>query len=91
MSGAPRIPVITGGGKGPAPKKQESDMNSQIYELSMDELDAVSGGGATVVAEKGYVGIEINIGGYGVAIWATNGSVCASVTTPSKGHTGCTA
>jgi hypothetical protein len=59
-------------------------MNSQTYELSMDQLDAVNGGGITIVAEKGYVGVEIKVGGYGVAIWATQGSVCTSVTTPTS-------
>jgi bacteriocin-like protein len=61
-------------------------MNNQICELNMDELDSVSGGNITVVAEKGYVGIEISIGGYGIAVWATEGSVCGSVTYP--GHKG---
>ena len=65
---------------------------TDIRELNIAERDAVyGGGGVTIVADKGYVGVEINIGGYGVAIWATNGSVCASVTTPtSKGGTTCT-
>jgi hypothetical protein len=61
-------------------------MNNEICELSMDELDAVNGGDITVVIEKGYVGIEIKVGGYGVAVWATQGSICGSVTTP--GHNG---
>jgi hypothetical protein len=59
-------------------------MNSQTCELNISQLDAVNGGGITVVAEKGYVGIEIKVGGYGVAIWATEGSVCTSVTTPTS-------
>ena len=42
-------------------------MNNEIRELSMDELDRVSGGNITVVADKDYVGIEISIGGYGFA------------------------
>jgi hypothetical protein len=58
-------------------------MNNEICELSMNELDAVNGGDVTVVIEKGYVGIEIKVGGYGVAVWATQGSICGSVTTPS--------
>jgi hypothetical protein len=58
-------------------------MNEEIRELGMDELDTVSGGDITVVAEKGYVGIEISIGGYGVAVWATGGSVCGAINTPS--------
>jgi hypothetical protein len=65
-------------------------MNNEICELSMDELDAVNGGEVTVVIEKGYVGIEIKIGGYGVAVWATEGSVCGSVTTPTHNGGTCT-
>ena len=61
-----------------------------ICELSSEELDQVCGGEVTVVAEKGYVGIEISIGGYGVAVWATGGSICGKVTTPSSNHSGCT-
>jgi hypothetical protein len=61
---------------------------NNIYELSLDELDTVNGGGLNVVAEKGYVGVEIKIGGYGVAVWATQGSVCGSVTTPTSNHGG---
>jgi hypothetical protein len=61
-------------------------MNNEICELSMDELDAVNGGDITVVIEKDYVGIEIKVGGYGVAVWAMQGSICGSVTTP--GHNG---
>ena len=57
-------------------------MSSQICELSTDGLDAASGGGITVVAEKGYVGIEIRVGGYGIALWATEGSVRGSVRYP---------
>ena len=30
-------------------------MNKEIRELGMDELDTVSGGDITIVAEKGYV------------------------------------
>ena len=62
-------------------------MNSQTYELSMDQLNAVNGGGLTIIAEKGCVGVEIKVGGYGVAILATQGSVCTSctsVTTPTS-------
>lgn len=58
--------------------------------LSLAELDAVSGGKITVVAEKGYVGVEVSIGGYGIAIWATGGSVCGQVQTPGGIHSGCT-
>jgi hypothetical protein len=55
-------------------------------ELTMDQLDRVSGGGITVVADKSYVGLEIKIGGYSVAVWVTGGSVCGSVSSP--GHPG---
>jgi hypothetical protein len=61
-----------------------------IRPLSLEELDLVSGGEITVVAEKGYVGIEVSIGGYGFAIWATGGSVCGQVKTPHSNHSGCT-
>lgn len=61
-----------------------------ICELSSEELDHVSGGEITVVAEKGYVGIEVSIGGYGIAVWATGGSVCGQVKTPHSNHSGCT-
>jgi bacteriocin-like protein len=64
--------------------------NVAICELSSEELDQVSGGEITVVAEKGYVGIEVSIGGYGVAVWATEGSVCGKVVTPHSNHSGCT-
>jgi hypothetical protein len=63
--------------------EQERDMNNQIRELSMDELDRVSGGNITVVADKDYVGIEISIGGYGFGVWVTGGSVCGAINTPS--------
>jgi hypothetical protein len=65
-----------------------SKLNNEIRELSIDDLDTVSGGGLTVVAEKGYVGVEIKVGGYGVAVWATGGSVCGSVSTPTSKHGG---
>jgi hypothetical protein len=64
-------------------------MASQI-EMTMDDLDAVSGGTLTVVAEKGYVGIEVSIGGYGIAVWATQGSICGSITTPTHRGGTCT-
>lgn len=64
--------------------------NTAIYELDCAELDRVSGGAITVVAEKGYVGIEISVGGYGVAVWATGGSICGKVSTPNSNHSGCT-
>jgi hypothetical protein len=61
-----------------------------IRPLSLEELNLVSGGEITVVAEKGYVGIEISIGGYGIAVWATEGSICGQVKTPHGIHSGCT-
>ncbi|MBR1152360.1 hypothetical protein [Bradyrhizobium sp. JYMT SZCCT0428] len=61
-------------------------MSNAINELSMDELDAVNGGAVTVVADKGYVGIEIRVGGYGFGVWVTGGSVCGALFYP--GHTG---
>lgn len=64
--------------------------NAAIHELTSEELDQVNGGEITVVAEPGYVGIEISVGGYGVAVWATGGSICGKVTTPSSNHSGCT-
>ena len=61
-----------------------------IYELRLDELNRVGGGEITVVAEPGYVGIEVSIGGYGLAVWATGGSICGQVKTPNGIHSGCT-
>jgi hypothetical protein len=55
-----------------------------MSELSMDELETVNGGKFSVVADKGYVGIEVSIAGYGFAVWATGGSVCGSVITPKN-------
>jgi hypothetical protein len=37
-----------------------------------------------IVTDKGYIGIEIKVGGYGVAVWATGGSVCGSIITPQN-------
>jgi hypothetical protein len=51
-------------------------------ELSMDELDRVSGGDITLVADKSYVGLEIKLGGYSVAVWVTQGEVHGKATTP---------
>ncbi|OPY98198.1 hypothetical protein A5906_35310 [Bradyrhizobium sacchari] len=65
-----------------------SDM--AIQELSSNEMDQVVGGKVTVIAEKGYVGIEISVGGYGVAVWATQGSLCGQVVTPKSNNSGCT-
>ena len=61
-------------------------MSNQIHELSMNELDAASAGKFTVVVEKGYVGVEISVGGYGIGVWVTGGSVCGAVNYP--GHRG---
>jgi hypothetical protein len=55
-----------------------------MSEMRMDELDAVNGGKFLLVTDKGYVGLEISIGGYGFAVWATQGSLCGSVITPSN-------
>jgi bacteriocin-like protein len=55
-----------------------------MNELSIDELDAVNGGKFSVVTDKGYIGVEVSIFGYGVAVWATGGSLCGSVITPSN-------
>jgi hypothetical protein len=63
---------------------------AEICELNSGELDHVSGGEITVQIDKGYVGIEISIGGYGVAVWATGGSICGQVKTPHGIHSGCT-
>jgi hypothetical protein len=53
-------------------------------ELSTAELDAVNGGKFSIVTDKGYVGIEVSIAGYGFAVWATGGSVCGGVITPKN-------
>lgn len=57
---------------------------ANLTELSGAELDLVTGGGLNVVTAKGYVGVEVTVGGYGVAVWATGGSVCGSVITPKN-------
>ena len=57
-------------------------MNVQ-QELSMEELNLVSGGDVTVVADKGYVGLEVRVGGYGFGVWVTGGSVCGAIYTPT--------
>jgi hypothetical protein len=61
-----------------------------ICELSSGELDHVYGGEITLTVEKGYVGLEVSIGGYGIAVWATEGSICGQVKTPHGIHSGCT-
>jgi hypothetical protein len=58
--------------------------------LTIEELSAVSGGGIVVEADDGYFGIEISIGGYGVGVWVTGGSVCGQVKTPGSIRSGCT-
>ncbi|MBA2398602.1 MAG: hypothetical protein H0V72_07865 [Bradyrhizobium sp.] len=55
-----------------------------MSEMRMDELDTVNGGKFLLVTDKGYVGLEISISGYGFAVWATQGSLCGSVITPSN-------
>jgi len=55
-----------------------------MSELSMNELDTVNGGKISLVTDKGYIGLEVSIGGYGFAVWATGGSVCGSTITPSN-------
>ncbi len=65
--------------------------NVAVCELSSEQLDHVCGGEITVVADKGYVGIEVSIGGYGIAVWATGGSICGQIKTPSGIHAGCSA
>ena len=64
--------------------------NLSICELSSEQLDRVCGGEIIVTAEQGYVGIEVSIGGYGIAVWATEGSICGQVKTPHSNHSGCT-
>jgi hypothetical protein len=39
---------------------------------------------ARLVTDTGYVGLEVSVGGYGFAVWATGGSVCGSVITPKN-------
>ena len=55
-----------------------------MSEMKMDELDAVNGGRISLVTDKGYIGLEVSIFGYGFAVWATQGSVCGSTITPSN-------
>ena len=58
-------------------------MHSDIRELTASELNDISGGEITVVADKDYFGIEISFGKYGVGIWVAGGSVCGAINTPS--------
>ena len=55
-----------------------------MSELSINELDTISGGKVSLVTDKGYVGLEVTVGGYGFAVWATGGSVCGAVITPKN-------
>jgi hypothetical protein len=57
---------------------------SEIRELSNAELETVSGGDVSLVTDKGYVGLQVTVAGYGFAVWATGGSVCGSIVTPSN-------
>jgi hypothetical protein len=63
--------------------------NLSICELNSEELDHICGGEITLTVEKGYVGLEVSIGGYDVAVWATGGSICGQVKTPHSIHSGC--
>ncbi len=58
-------------------------MNNETREMSLEELDAVSAGEVTLVADKGYVGLEVKVGGYGFGVWVTGGSVCGAIYTPT--------
>ena len=68
----------------------QANSSQDIRALTSGELDLISGGAITVVAEKGYVGIEISIGGYGIGVWATGGSICGQIKTPTSIQSGCT-
>ena len=57
-----------------------------MSELSMNELDTVNGGKISLVTDKGYIGLEVSVGGYGFAVWATGGSVCGSVIKIGRAH-----
>ena len=57
-------------------------MRNDTCELSMDQLDHVNGGEDTVVVDKGYVGIQIMVGGYGFGVWVTGGSLCGATFSP---------
>jgi hypothetical protein len=59
-----------------------SENMSDIRELTANELNDVSGGEITVVADKDYVGIEVRVGGYGFGVWATGGQLCGAIYTP---------
>ena len=55
-----------------------------MNELSMNELDTVNGGKISLDLDTGYIGLEVSIGGYGFAIWATQGSLCGSGISPKN-------
>jgi len=59
-------------------------MHSDIRELTAGELNEVSGGEITVVADKDYFGIEVKVGGYGFGVWVTGGQVCGATYTPHR-------
>ena len=59
-------------------------MPTNVYELNIDKVDMVSGGDVSVVIVKEYIGVPVTIGGYGFAVWGTEGSVCGSVITPKN-------
>ena len=68
----------------------QATAEAAIRPLSAEELDLISGGGIVVEADKDYFGIEISVGGWGVAVWVTGGSVCGEVKTPGGRRSGCT-
>lgn len=57
-------------------------MHSDIRELTASELDDISGGEFTIVADSGYFGIQVMIGGYGFGVWATGGKLCGALYSP---------
>ncbi len=59
-------------------------MATDARELNIDELNMVCGGDVSVVIDKGYIGVQVTVGGYGFAVWGTGGSVCGSVITPKN-------
>ena len=61
---------MKGGGNDPAPSKRKTDMNNEIRELTMDEMDAVSGAGWSdvVIAVVEVVGFALDHHGLSDAI-----------------------
>ena len=49
-----------------------------MNELRMDELDTVNGGKISLVTDKGYIGLEVTIGGYGFATGRTEDRFAAA-------------